>query len=534
MELWPKEAPRAVRNFVQLCLEGYYDGTIFHRIIKDFMVQGGDPTGTGRGGESVFGKPFRDELHSRLRFSHRGIVACANENAPNTNGSQFFFTLDKAPHLDRKATIFGKITGDTVYNLARFNEVETEEDDRPVDPPVLIRVDVLWNPFEDIKPRVDRNAKKIAEKEGEKVKAGTAATRGRRPARDLKLISFGEEVEEEEDSDAMLVSAHDVLSDSRLSKEKAVKMDVLKRSKRLAEEAVLDAPSVHKGTVTSVGAIEDIHHDRDERDSEKFAMRMRGRAEEKRRMMDSSSGRQDDRVEPSREVQETSSQGFVLARGETTKRRKENDLRISSAAVVLPSKQMKVQDRDLLTTWEARRAEYRERKRLGGRREANTMAKLDSFIHRIRQSSDQVDTSVGNRNVPATEGAEPGAGNGGMPEKRDGKDVAEDGQRTGYAGEVDEALDHKTYMPASWRIDAYMGESGDNDSLEVLRKHTLVFGEASKETAQKDAMAIKDNVDDYVVFDPLVEAGKEKFSKQEYQEKKRNTEWAKQHTRSAL
>lgn len=106
IELWPKEAPKAVRNFVQLCLEGYYDNTIFHRIIPGLVVQGGDPTGmhtwplphtthpppthtgTGTGGDSIYGQPFKDEFHTRLRFARRGLVACANANQPNTNGSQ--------------------------------------------------------------------------------------------------------------------------------------------------------------------------------------------------------------------------------------------------------------------------------------------------------------------------------------------------------------------------------------------------------------------------------------------------------------
>lgn len=87
----------------------YYDSTVFHRVIHKFMVQGGDPTGTGKGGESVYGKPFRDEIHTRIKFNHRGQVAMANENEPGTNHSQFFFTLDNAPHLDKKHTIFGKV-----------------------------------------------------------------------------------------------------------------------------------------------------------------------------------------------------------------------------------------------------------------------------------------------------------------------------------------------------------------------------------------------------------------------------------------
>ncbi|PPD98203.1 hypothetical protein GOBAR_DD04774 [Gossypium barbadense] len=155
IELWPKEAPKAVRNFVQLCLEGYFDSTTFHRIIKGFLVQGGDPTGCGTGGESIYGSVFPDEFHSRLRFNHRGIVACANAGTPHSNGSQFFISLDKCEWLDRKNTIFGKVTGDSIFNLLRIGEVDTDQDDRPLDPPPRIKsVEVLWNPFEDIVPRV--------------------------------------------------------------------------------------------------------------------------------------------------------------------------------------------------------------------------------------------------------------------------------------------------------------------------------------------------------------------------------------------
>ncbi|XP_024959792.1 peptidyl-prolyl cis-trans isomerase CYP57 isoform X2 [Cynara cardunculus var. scolymus] len=145
IELWPKEAPKAVRNFVQLCVDGYYDGTIFHRIIKSFMVQGGDPTGTGTGGESIYGGPFGDEFHSRLRFSHRGLVACGGTS--NSNGSQFFITLDRCDWLDKKHTIFGKVTGDSLYNLLNLGEIETDKDDRPVDsPPKILSIE---NPSEE-------------------------------------------------------------------------------------------------------------------------------------------------------------------------------------------------------------------------------------------------------------------------------------------------------------------------------------------------------------------------------------------------
>jgi peptidyl-prolyl cis-trans isomerase SDCCAG10 len=125
IELWPKEAPKAVRNFVQLCLEGYYDDCLFHRVVKDFIVQTGDPTNTGEGGESIYdSKTFSDEFHSRLRFNHRGIVAMANEGTVHSNRSQFFITLDRADELDRKNTIFGKVVGDTIYNVMKMNNLE--------------------------------------------------------------------------------------------------------------------------------------------------------------------------------------------------------------------------------------------------------------------------------------------------------------------------------------------------------------------------------------------------------------------------
>jgi len=153
VELWAKEVPRACRNFVQLCLEGYYNNTIFHRVEKNFIAQGGDPTGTGSGGESVYGQPFSDEFHSRLRFSHRGLLCCASFER-NKNGSQFFFTLNRTPELEKRHSIFGKIVGDTIYNLTKFNDLEVDDDSRPKFPPVVISTEVVWNPFDDIEPRV--------------------------------------------------------------------------------------------------------------------------------------------------------------------------------------------------------------------------------------------------------------------------------------------------------------------------------------------------------------------------------------------
>uniref|UniRef100_A0A0C3UDT9 Peptidyl-prolyl cis-trans isomerase n=1 Tax=Guillardia theta (strain CCMP2712) TaxID=905079 RepID=A0A0C3UDT9_GUITC len=152
IELWSKEAPLACRNFIQLCMEGYYDNTMFHRIIPKFMVQGGDPTGTGSGGESVYGETFKDEIHSRLRFSVRGLVAMAN-GGRNDNGSQFFMTLAPCEWLNGKHTIFGKVTGKTIFNLDAMGASECDQDDRPLYPPRILSTEVLLNPFDDIIPR---------------------------------------------------------------------------------------------------------------------------------------------------------------------------------------------------------------------------------------------------------------------------------------------------------------------------------------------------------------------------------------------
>jgi peptidyl-prolyl cis-trans isomerase SDCCAG10 len=145
----------ACRNFIQLALEGYYDNTVIHRIIKGFMIQMGDPTGTGTGGKSIWGRPFKDEIHGRLKFNHRGQVAMANENAPNTNQSQFFVTLDACAWLDRKHTIFGKVTGNTIFNVIRVGDADVggEGGDRPLDELKIKGIEVLWNPFDDIVPR---------------------------------------------------------------------------------------------------------------------------------------------------------------------------------------------------------------------------------------------------------------------------------------------------------------------------------------------------------------------------------------------
>lgn len=238
IELWSKEAPKACRNFVQLAMDGYYDGTLFHRVVREFIVQGGDPTGTGTGGESIYGRPFKDEFHSRLRFNRRGLVAMANAG-PHDNGSQFFFTLGRADELNNKHTIFGKVTGDTVYNMLRLAEVECDNDERPSNPHKIKTAEVLHSPFDDIIPRETKKAKKDKDKEEGK-KSQSKATKN------FSLLSFGEEAEEEEEMATQVSqtlkgkskSSHDLLKDDpRLSSVPAVDKKKKKKTSGDAGEA---------------------------------------------------------------------------------------------------------------------------------------------------------------------------------------------------------------------------------------------------------------------------------------------------------
>ena len=158
VELWTRESPLACKNFLTLALEGYYDGTLFHRISKDFALQGGDREhGDGTGGTSIFADPrkeFPNELNSRLRFTARGILATTGDTGQG-NSSQFFITLAQNVRIERsKHTIFGRVVGETIYNVAKANEFEVEpETERPLFPPTIDRIEVLENPFPDVRPR---------------------------------------------------------------------------------------------------------------------------------------------------------------------------------------------------------------------------------------------------------------------------------------------------------------------------------------------------------------------------------------------
>lgn len=213
LELWAQQLPLTCRNFLQHCLDGYYDNTIFHRLVPGFILQGGDPTGTGSGGESIYdggafsesreehgiwpmeerrganagpqGVGFKDEFHSRIKYNRRGLLGMANEG-PDSNGSQFFLTLGDTPELQGKNTLFGRVEGETIYNLARMGEAEVGPDERPLYPARITSVEVLVNPFKDMVRRA-RTAPVVEQAPGLEKKKKKRKKGGK------QLLSFGDE-----------------------------------------------------------------------------------------------------------------------------------------------------------------------------------------------------------------------------------------------------------------------------------------------------------------------------------------------------
>lgn len=138
-------SPRTAWNFMTLCQKGYFNDTKFHRLVPGFVLQGGDPTGTGAGGVSAWGKPFRDEFDSRLLHDRRGILSMAN-SGENTNNSQFFVTLQPAPHLDLKHPIFGRLVGGgNVLNA--IEAIGSGPNERPNEEIVILGTQIIVNPI---------------------------------------------------------------------------------------------------------------------------------------------------------------------------------------------------------------------------------------------------------------------------------------------------------------------------------------------------------------------------------------------------
>ncbi|GKU94899.1 hypothetical protein SLEP1_g8323 [Rubroshorea leprosula] len=171
IELHCDITPRTCENFITLCERGYYNGVIFHRNIRNFMIQGGDPTGTGRGGESIWGKPFKDEVNSKLLHSGRGVVSMAN-SGPHTNGSQFFILYKSANHLNFKHTVFGGVVGG-LTTLAAMEKVPVDDNDQPLEEIKINSITVFVNPYtepdEEGEEEKGKNEKNAEDEENDKV-----------------------------------------------------------------------------------------------------------------------------------------------------------------------------------------------------------------------------------------------------------------------------------------------------------------------------------------------------------------------------
>ncbi len=144
-ELYVDEAPKACENFLGLCAAGYYNGSCFHRNIKGFIIQGGDPTNTGKGGESIFGQPFEDEINEQLHHDKRGVLSMANSGA-NKNTSQFFITYARHTTLDNKFTIFGQLI-DGFETLDLLEQEPVDKANKPLNNLGITDVEINANPI---------------------------------------------------------------------------------------------------------------------------------------------------------------------------------------------------------------------------------------------------------------------------------------------------------------------------------------------------------------------------------------------------
>ncbi|KAG5968148.1 Peptidyl-prolyl cis-trans isomerase cyp8 [Claviceps cyperi] len=196
LELHTDTAPRAVWNFIRLAQKGYYKGVAFHRNIPNFMIQGGDPSGTGKGGSSIWGKYFNDEFDGPLTHDKRGILSMANKGK-NTNSSQFFITYAPAPHLDRKHTIFGLLV-DGQHVLTKMEATPTDGSQRPLHKIFIKNIVVFVDPFAEFQSQRKEQDRQEQAREELARKGGTDDDRttwtGKRIRGDGTLVSAGGDV----------------------------------------------------------------------------------------------------------------------------------------------------------------------------------------------------------------------------------------------------------------------------------------------------------------------------------------------------
>ena len=460
----------------------------------------------------MYGEPFKDELHSRIKFNHRGQVAMANSGARDTNGSQFFITLERCDWIDRKHTIFGKVGGHTIYNALQIAEVEVEGD-RPLDPaPRVLKTEVLWNPFDDVAPRARADAAARDE---------PGARRKKKETKKLNLLSFGEEAEatdvELQKFGKTKVSSvfHSRVAGETDANATRKKSDAIRRyvkpgsaeeaavlaraeAERVAEKAEKATKKAKDTVPGDASEAVDGGHPGDEDD---FSARMRRDVASSRAAAAAELAARDARAEEKRrkkaEKEEARAARDAARRArESTKLRK---LGIGKAA-------LSASEAALMTDKEARRVETKRKRGAVAGREKDVLAKLARFQSGLvagarKDATRSSDLSGGEASGTPTEGP---SGN------RAGIETLDAG-REGAVG-VSRFVSQGLY---------YAEETDDVSDAADWKSHALRFAEG----ARGDPSAYAASADDYVVEDPLLERGKGALAKTDRQKKRANA-WA--------
>nr|XP_007161133.1 hypothetical protein PHAVU_001G045200g [Phaseolus vulgaris]ESW33127.1 hypothetical protein PHAVU_001G045200g [Phaseolus vulgaris] len=386
----------------------------------------------------------------------------ASSGSPNSNGSQFFITLDRCDWLDRKHTIFGKVTGDTMYNLLRLGEVETDKNDRPLDPPKILSVEVLWNPFEDIVPRTLQKSQTEARVDAE------SKEQKKKGVKKLNLLSFGEEAEEDEKELASvkqkIKSSHDVLNDPRLLKEETPdgELSSSRRDLQLSVRETLNSKKEEPQKDSAPGNIARL--DSSDDDEADFDSRMRMQILKKRKELGD--------LPPKSKLQKGG--GRSIPENHDTSAPRSN-------AVSADEDQPKVEKLSM------------KKKGVGSEARAERMANADADLQLLNETER-------------------------------GRQLQKQKKRR-LQGREDEVLaklqKFKSSLAAKETPPA--GKSGDvNSELSDWKGVSLKFDPESG----KDRMSRNEDPNDYVVHDPLLEKGKEKFNRMMAKQKRREREWA--------
>lgn len=230
IELWAKECPETCRLFLQACLDGVYIHTEFDRVVPGFLIQTGAPQ------NGTVTSELRNEYHTRLKFNRRGLVGMVNLAENNPTRTKFFITLGPTPELSNRNTLFGRVMGDTIYNVAQMGEALLGEGERPLYPALITRTEVLVKYFDDLIAAPSAAALSVP--------LGAAGPPPRKPKRPRVKLSFGEEIDAEEPPlKIKMRSAHDILTDAKLSRAAVPPPPALVK---------IEAPAVVDGGVSAV------------------------------------------------------------------------------------------------------------------------------------------------------------------------------------------------------------------------------------------------------------------------------------------